>query len=268
MIKIIPEVPDEILLKHNTLAEWNILLAYRGSISHGMYIPSDDPNSIDDKDLMGVCVPPLNYYFGLHGHYGQLGKGTKEIKENDGEWDIVVYEVKKLIRLLGKGNPNVLSLLWVEDKHYIHVSPEGQMLLDNRDLFVSKKVYAPFAGYATAQLKKMEKSTFNGYMGERRKALVEKYGYDTKNASHLIRLLRMGIEFLDSGELQVARHNDAAELLAIKSGEWSLDRVKTEASLLFEEARYARDNSKLPDAPDLAAIDKLCVDIVKSRLKL
>ena len=33
-----------------------ILMAYRGSIAHGMYTPSTDPDSIDDKDLMGVCL--------------------------------------------------------------------------------------------------------------------------------------------------------------------------------------------------------------------
>lgn len=57
-------------------------------------------------------------------------------------------------------------------------------------------------------------------MGERRKALVRRHGYDTKNAAHLIRLLRMGIEFLQSGELLVDRSgHDAGELLAIKRGE-------------------------------------------------
>jgi len=52
-------------------------------------------------------------------------------------------------------------------------------------------------------------------MGAKRKSLVEKFGYDTKNAAHLILLLRMGIEFLSVGVLHVKRH-DAQELLEIK----------------------------------------------------
>lgn len=36
------------------------LVGYRGSIAHGMYVPNTDPNSIDDKDVMGVCIPPNN----------------------------------------------------------------------------------------------------------------------------------------------------------------------------------------------------------------
>ena len=41
-------------------SEGLILLGYRGSIAHGMYVPQEDPDSIDDKDVMGVFVaPPL-----------------------------------------------------------------------------------------------------------------------------------------------------------------------------------------------------------------
>jgi hypothetical protein len=48
-------------------------------------------------------------------------------------------------------------------------------------------------------------------MGEKRKAMVRKYQYDVKNAAHLIRLLRMGAEFIESGNLQVYRTTDAEE---------------------------------------------------------
>jgi len=33
-----------------------IFLGYRGSIAHGMYVPNSDPNSIDDKDIMGFLL--------------------------------------------------------------------------------------------------------------------------------------------------------------------------------------------------------------------
>ena len=42
--------------------------------------------------------------------------------------------------------------------------------------------------------------------------MVWKYQYDVKNAAHLIRLLRMGTEFLETGRLQVYRTTDADEL--------------------------------------------------------
>jgi predicted nucleotidyltransferase len=216
-------LPNYIFKKNKGLSDWCILLGYRGSIAHGMYIPNSDPNSIDDKDLMAVCVPPIDHYLGLK-QYGS--RGTKEIKEN--EWDIVIYEATKMIRMLMNGNPNVLSMLWLEDKHYIKRTKAGQLLIDNRDLFVGKHVYKSFVGYASGQLKRMTHFSFEGYMGEKRKKLVDKYKFDVKNASHLIRILRMGIEFLIEGKLTVERF-DSQQLLEIKRGEWSLEKVKKES---------------------------------------
>ena len=57
-----------------------------------------------------------------------------------------------------------------------------------------------------------------GYLGDKRKQLVLEHGYDSKNAAHLIRLLRMCKEFLATGEMIVFRP-DAAELLDIKKGQ-------------------------------------------------
>lgn len=213
-------VPKDILRDNPGLGEWAILHCYRGSIAHGMYTPPTDPLSIDDKDTMAICVPPKEYFLGLKNFHS---RGTQEIKKD--EWDIVVYEIRKALALLGKGNPNMLSMLWVEDKHYIKIAAAGQLLLGNRELFVGRHVYRHFTGYAHGQLHRMTHHSFQGHMGAKRKELVELFGYDTKNAAHLIRLLRMGIEFLKDGCLYVERH-DAQELLAIKRGEWSLDKFK------------------------------------------
>ena len=45
-------IPGNILEVHPSLGEWAILSAYRGSIAHGMYVPSSDPNSIDDAEQL------------------------------------------------------------------------------------------------------------------------------------------------------------------------------------------------------------------------
>jgi hypothetical protein len=74
------------------------LLAYRGSIAHGMYIPGSDPNSIDDVDLMGIVIGQPEHYFGLQ-EWGS--RGTKEIKQ--GKYDVVLYEIRKMFSLLTSG---------------------------------------------------------------------------------------------------------------------------------------------------------------------
>ena len=111
------------------------------------------------------------------------------------------------------------------------------------------------------RFRKLHHEHFSGYMGEKRKAMVRKYQYDVKNAAHLIRLLRMGIEFLESGELQVFRTSDAEELKRIKQGGWPLDQVKAQAEQLFGRMEEARARSPLPPRPDATVANALLMDI-------
>jgi predicted nucleotidyltransferase len=250
--KIKDIVDDKIGLKNV------VLISYRGSIVHNMYIPNTDPNSIDDVDVMVVYLKDPKYYLSLASGF-EKGKDIKV-----GEYDFAMYEFKKFVYLLYKSNPNVLTTLWLNDEHYIYKdSDPATYLLSIRDEFISKKVYSTFAGYANGQLKRMEHFQFKGFMGERRKQLVRKFGFDTKNAAHLIRLLRMGKEALETGKLNVFRH-DAEELLQIKKGEWSLDRVKDESDRLFKDLKKACDESTLKDEPNKEKIEKVLFTILYS----
>jgi uncharacterized protein len=239
------------------LPENVILLGYVGSIAHGTRIPKTDPNSIDDIDLMGISIAPRNVYLGL----GKFEQKESKYKE----YDSVVYEIKKFFNLLLKQNPNVLGLLWLEDENYLFKFPAGQLILDNRDLFLSKEAYHSFVGYAHGQLHRMEHSACKGYMGEKRKQLVRNFGYDTKNAAHLIRLLRMGIEFLNEGKLNVFRP-DAEELKEIKQGKWTLDEIKNEAKYLFATANTAFTHSQLPEKPNYEKAEELLINILHEYL--
>jgi len=67
---------------------------------------------------------------------------------------------------------------------------------------------------------------------------------------------------LNDGELYVDRH-DATELLEIKKGEWSLERITAEADRLFEQSRQAYTASKLPNGPDPEAVNDLCVKVIR-----
>jgi predicted nucleotidyltransferase len=236
----------------------SILLGYRGSKTHGTYRPNTDPNSIDDIDVMGVVIGPPQSYYG----FGR--QDTFERMENP--WDVVMYDVRKFVNLLCKMNPNVLSLLWLPSNFYIKIDPLGKRLIENRNLFVSKEAYKSFTGYAYSQLHKMEHGANLGYMGEKRKKLVEKFGYDTKNASHLIRLLKMGMEFLATGELNVMRE-DNTYLVDIKNGKYDLQYIKDESQRLFNLAEAALVNSKLPDHVDQDKAEKLLVGILQDHFK-
>ena len=145
-------IPKNITGKYLSLSDWSVALCYRGSITHGTWQPSSEPTSIDDKDVLSVCVPTTDYYFGLR-EFGS--RGTQEIKQD--EWDIVAYEARKMLSMLANGNPNVLMALWLKPQYYLKVTPAWQLVIDNRDMFVGKHVYRSFTGYAIGQLSRMTK---------------------------------------------------------------------------------------------------------------
>jgi hypothetical protein len=126
----------------------------------------------------------------------------------------------------------------------------------------------PFVGATTEMMEVVkrfrgERRRFysGGYMGKKRRELVRRFGYDAKNAAHLIRLLRMSIEFLTEGTLYVERA-DAVELLDIKRGVWPLEKVKAEAERLFQLAQEAYVRSSLAPEPDRERAERLCVEMI------
>ena len=93
-----------------------------------------------------------------------------------------------------------------------------------------------------------------------RAALEAEFGYDCKHGGHLVRLLRMCEEILKDGVVHV-RRPDAAELLAIRNGAWSYDRLMEWATEQEVKLIAAAKTSTLPSAPDREYLDALCVCI-------
>lgn len=89
-----------------------------------------------------------------------------------------------------------------------------------------------------------------------RAALERRYGYDTKHAMHLVRLMRMGLEVLEHGELRV-RRPDAAELRDIRAGTLSYDALLAEAERLERRMTLAAQGSSLPADVDYGRVDAL-----------
>ncbi len=225
----------------------SIVAAFRvGSHSHGTHIPPEDPNGIDDTDYMLVVCPPERYVLGLQ-------KFETHTHQADG-LDVVIYEWGKYVKLLLRSNPNVVGTLWLEDEDwYATERSPFQPLREARQELTSMRLVDAFLGYAEGQLYKMSHHAHQGYMGDKRKRLVERWGFDVKNAAHLIRLLRMCAEFMEEAEIRV-RRPDAADLIAIKRGEWSLERVKDEARVLFDRIRSAE---LLPQIPATTEMERL-----------
>ncbi len=228
------------------------LAGYRGSTAHGTA-----GDIIDDVDVIGVFVAPNTHYLGLTAmeHIERIAVA--------GKYDFALFELRKYFRLLLKSNPNVLSLLWLPQNLYITQADWGHELVANRNMFMSKHLYKRFGGYAYGQLRRMTHPCTNqAFQGARRRERFEKFGYDCKNAAHLIRLLRMGIEALATGEINVARH-DAKQLKEIKHGAWTLVQIEKEAARLQHLLDEAFVKCTLPNKPDFKKAESFLVGILK-----
>ena len=95
---------------------------------------------------------------------------------------------------------------------------------------------------------------------EKRSELEEQFGYDTKHAMHLVRLLRMGKEALEEGVLKVKRP-DAEELLSIRDGAWTYEECVQYAEEMDELIRgKLYQQTDLPKKPNLLNAAKVLME--------
>lgn len=120
-----------------------ILLTLGGSHAYGTNIETSD------LDIRGVATNPKREIL--------LGLDFEQKVNN--ATDTTIYSAKKIVSLLTKANPNTLEILGCKPEHYLYLSPEGQMLIDNRQTFLSKRAIYTFGGYANDQLHRLMNAT-------------------------------------------------------------------------------------------------------------
>jgi predicted nucleotidyltransferase len=225
-----------------------------GSIGHGTYMP----NHIDDIDILGVYMPTFNELFGIFPG-SRHWIVSKEASRLDGTY----YSFQRALYLLTKSNPNLMPLLFVEEADFLSLTAPWKRVVEARHLFVTKEFYRSLEGYARSQFRDMSKTMYEGYMGEKRKELVDRFGYDTKHAAHTIRILRMGIELMRTGSLNIDRTGiDADELLAIKTGALAREDLLRLADDHFTEFGASMEFTDLPERIDREAVNSLCISVL------
>ena len=108
-------------------------------------------------------------------------------------------------------------------------------------------------------------SAYEGWKTERnpkRRELEAKAGYDSKHASHLIRLLRMAEEILLRGEVIVYRP-DREELLSIRQCHWTYEKVLAHINEMEVRIEDANAKSTLREEADYDAISDLYLRIAR-----
>lgn len=336
------------------LAESNLIYKVRsGSHAYGTNLPTSD------EDFAGIFIPPIEYFFGLQ---------SFDLLSEQSEVDRSYYSLRKFANLAVANNPNVLELLFVDNKDVQLATKSAMVLRENRFLFLSQRCQKTFVGYAKAQLHRIRTHTkwlnqeladmaileplviagkvtkdwiawrfgenmlkrfsdahfysfhmkneeeilelFKGsyivcpnpedkrflkelapgkhlfqkhlydeakkkrdqyvtWMAERNPVRHEtelQFGYDTKHAMHLVRLLRAGHEILTTGDLHV-RRPDAAELLEIRAGKWTYEQITRYSDDMVGKIEGLTDSQfKVPSTPNVQKISSLVIQLTQEHL--
>ena len=130
----------DFLRQNEKLGKNIILLGLGGSHAYGTNVEGSD------VDVRGVAVRTKR----------QILTGCDYEQVCDSTTDTTVYSFDKIVKLLCSCNPNTIEMLGLKPEHYLYLHPLGQELIDNRQLFLSKRAAHSFGGYATQQLRRLE----------------------------------------------------------------------------------------------------------------
>ena len=214
-----------------------------------------------DTDFMGIFIPDKDYVMGINkcDQVNLSEKVSTTIKNQKEDVDYILYSLPKFIHLAIGNNPNILELFFVNPNCVLFENEFAKRLKNCYSLFVSKKSYHTFKGYSYTQRKKLtiKRANMTG-----RTELVAKHGYDTKFASHLIRLLLEGQQILNEGKitLPLPQNNLVRD---IKLGQYSLEWVLNKAEEFEHLVDLAYSNSKLQHSADLKNINKLQIKLLE-----
>jgi uncharacterized protein len=151
-----------------------------GSVAYG--VSADD----SDVDLYGFCIPSKDIVFPhtvgvIQGfdknfkRFDQFQSHHIEDKEARKTYDITIYNIVKYFRLCAEGNPNMIDSLFVPRRCVLHSTRIGELVRENRHLFLSKICWSKHKGYAYSQLSKM---VSKNNLGVKLRAMEDKHGLD------------------------------------------------------------------------------------------
>lgn len=214
---------------------------------------------------MGVCIEPRRYVVGFGKFEQWVYRSAAErerhagARSRAGDLDLTIYSLRKWARLALQGNPTLLLLLYLPDDAIVSRTRAGEQLQKLAPAFASRHAGRRFLGYLEAQRQRLV-----GERGQRdvnRVELVEQFGYDTKYATHMLRLGHQGVEFLESGRLTLPmREPVRSHLMDVRRGRGNLGDVLEECISLELRLASLMDSSPLPLEPDAKNVEEFVMD--------
>ncbi len=274
-----------------------LLLVRSGSRSHGL------ESSTSDEDSRGLCVPPARFLYGLS-HFEQWeSEGGDHVVYSvqkfvklalEGNPNIIeAFYVEDEDRLFT--HPLALPLLEARDRflskqvgakfgrYAIHqlqkIERHYRWLVQGAPAMPVPDEFGARAGengpkfpdtaseraFRAAVKHHRSYQEWRENRNPRRAELEERYGYDTKHAMHLCRLLKMGIEILEQGQVLVKRP-DRDWLLSVRRGALPYEELLLWVAEAEARLAAAEKTSSLPEKPDWVWAEELLISITERYL--
>lgn len=237
-----------------------------GSVAYGV---SSDTSDID---VYGWAIPPRDDIF-PHLRGEVVGFGTPKarfqqyqqhhIQDADAlgghgrAYDMTIYGIVKFFSLAMNNNPNIIDSLFTPVNCVLHSTRVGDIVRENRKLFLHKGAWSKFKNYAYAQLHKLSTKVPHGKRAE----LVVEHGHDTKFAYHVVRLILEVEQILVEGDIDLQRNNE--QLKAIRRGEWTETYLRDWFSRKETDLERVYAASKLREIPDEEGIRALLLSCLE-----
>ena len=235
-----------------------------GSHAYGMNTDTSD------MDIQGFCIPPKDDLFPhLRGEINGFGTHLPRFEEYSQhhifdksvnpvqEYDFTFFSIVKFFQLVMQCNPNMIDILFVPENCVLHITRIGIMVREKRKIFLHKGAFHRFKGYSYQQVHKMQLREATG----NRKEIIERFGYDVKFGSHVLRLLGEIEQIMMEGDLDLQRNRE--QLKSVRRGEWTKESIIK----YFEEKEKSLEElylkSPLPHGPDEPAIKALLLSCLE-----
>jgi len=207
---------------------------------------------------------PTREEFGLPSYNSELSKAKidnalAEIQKQIDTWNIDLEQLtpSEQIRIENQIATTLAEMRigqdekWMAAARHVNLDEDSILILDKeRHYRNAKREFGQYENWKTNR-------------NPKRAALEEKYGLDTKHASHLVRLMKMCEEILTTGKVVVKRP-DREELLGIRNGSKTYEEIVKWAEEQDHKLSELYDKSPLPKSPNRALLDQLCIFLVNS----
>lgn len=240
------------------------LLAITGSESYGV------ATDLSDKDIKGIFIPPKHILFphleGLVPYYDypneqQLKKKhmweIHHVLYNNFNYDFRIDSIVKFFRLAKDCNPDMIDILFSPRECVIHTTKIGEMIRENRHLFLSKKGWNTFKGYSYSNLKRMTNKAYEG----KRKEEYDSIGFSLKHSYHVLRLLNEIEQILTTHDLDIRANRE--QLKSVREGRWTQQEITEYFTSKERELERVKNESTLPETPDYKAIKSLMLNCIE-----